>query len=586
MELEHIMIKISNIRLGFATNSSSSHSIVFFSDENFFKNLEQKSPFHDIIVYDDLLSNINYPDSNFVIKNKNLIKLYVLTQLAHSVFQSVKNNELTYKIVKDITGEDLESLIRQEFIVEHIDVKKLDDLDDDEYDDLEDLSDYDKMGNYPYIDHDSIWVTFRKIISVNYDKNSGNYNIEENKILKLFIEKIMDAISRKNVALINHYEEHLLESNIAKKFKIKREEDLKKYIDVEKTNTLKEILERIPENYDFSEKKEKDVRIKYDEDHFIFFNKKTGTKIRFSFEENKSYEKSNTPELVDIKITDYCPYGCKFCYMSSTIKGKHAELNTIKETLDLLSELNVFEVALGGGEPTLHPNICEIIDYGYEKNLAMNITTYNSKIFNNRRFLELFVDRKISSVGFSINKIEDIDKMVKMFNIVENYISKDTVNRFFYIRDHLIAHIVLGAHDYETFYQMVEKCLENDIRILFLGPKNVGFGKNYKFYDLGKQMQYIRLKYDNSKYHGISNVKIKLFSIDTKFIQLSKIEELKEYFDIRKIDATLITPEEGKFSMYIDCIEKLMAPSSYCEKNEMDKLDLNKEKFLENWKKY
>ncbi|MEM5877851.1 MAG: radical SAM protein [Candidatus Aenigmatarchaeota archaeon] len=564
------MNNVSNIRLrsGFATNSSSSHSIVFFSDEVFYKNLDQKSPFSDLSY--NKISDIYYPNTNFILKNKNLIKIYILTQLAHSVFQIVKNNELVYKIVKDITGEDLESLIGKEFIIEENNSSNSDK--DHLYDYDDELENH--QGNYPSIDHDNIWSLFENLISDN------------NEFISIFIKKMLRVVDEKNVALINHYNEYLLKNNTAKKFNIEKEEDLKKVIDVERTEKLKEILEVLSEDYRLSTKKCNKVKVKYDNNYFIFFNKHTGTKVRFSFENNINYEKSNTPELVDIKITDYCPFNCKFCYMESTKNGKHADPKLVKEIFDLLADLDVFEVAIGGGEPTLHPNIEEIIEYGCSKNIAINLTTYNPKIFRNKKILEMFVERKISSIGFSINKVEDVDKMLEMIETVEDYISEDINERFFYIKDYLVAHIVLGAHNYETFYKMVEKCLENDIRILFLGPKHVGFGKTYKFYDLGKQMQYIFLRYDNSKYNGISCVKIKLFSIDTKFVQLAHIEEMKKYFDIRKIDSKLIAAEEGKFSMYIDCVDKLMAPSSYCEKEDMDKLELDKEKFLEVWRRY
>ncbi len=47
------------------------------------------------------------------------------------------------------------------------------------------------------------------------------------------------------------------------------------------------------------------------------FSRKSGKKIRLSFSDITSDpSKSSSPELVDIKITDFCPYGCKFCYVS------------------------------------------------------------------------------------------------------------------------------------------------------------------------------------------------------------------------------------------------------------------------------
>lgn len=540
---------ISNLRLGFATNSSSSHSIVFFSDKEYFKNLRQRFPFDSLTL--KKFSDITFFDSNFLIKNKNIIRIYVLSQLANAIHDIVKNNELTLSIVRDITGEDLETLIRSEFYFDEdngVDVKKIT-----------------KRKDLPLIDSYSFW----RILSILYEKDKTN------DFLKIFMKKMISEIEKKNVALINNFEDQLISGD---------EKFFSNLIDFDKTNKLKYILEGI--NSDVHSTKKGEITSKYDNDYFIFFNKKTGTKVRFTFEENSTYEKSTTPELVDVKITDYCPFGCKFCYMSSTLKGKHADLETIKKTFDLLSDLNVFEVALGGGEPTLHPKITEIIKYGCKKNLTMNLTTYNSKIFKNKELFDLFVKRKISSIGFSVNKVSDVDKILEMIEDVEHYMSLKPHKDFFFVRDFIVAHVVLGAHNYETFCQILNKCLQNDIRILFLGPKKVGLGKSYKFYDLGKQMQYIRMKYDNSEYTGSSEVKIKMFSIDTKFVQLAHLEELKEFFDIKNISAELITPEEGKFSMYIDCVENLMSPSSYCEKDEMHRLELDKEKFLEVWRSF
>lgn len=59
--------------------------------------------------------------------------------------------------------------------------------------------------------------------------------------------------------------------------------------------------------------------IRQDKDWWVLFNVSNGTKIRFSFNDSAGqYLKATNPELVDIKITDYCPFGCDFCAPAGT----------------------------------------------------------------------------------------------------------------------------------------------------------------------------------------------------------------------------------------------------------------------------
>lgn len=54
-----------------------------------------------------------------------------------------------------------------------------------------------------------------------------------------------------------------------------------------------------------------------------------GTKVR----EYEGIPKTFFPESLDVKITDYCDLGCRFCHESSTVKGQHADLEKLKAVL-------------------------------------------------------------------------------------------------------------------------------------------------------------------------------------------------------------------------------------------------------------
>ena len=114
-------------------------------------------------------------------------------------------------------------------------------------------------------------------------------------------------------------------------------------------------------------------------DWWTLYHPSSGGKVRFSFNDKaEGLVRSAGPELVDMKITDYCDAGCTFCYQDSTREGTHADYERVTRYFDYMKELGVFEVALGGGEPTLHPRFIDILKYSREVGIVPNFTTYRS----------------------------------------------------------------------------------------------------------------------------------------------------------------------------------------------------------------
>lgn len=70
--------------------------------------------------------------------------------------------------------------------------------------------------------------------------------------------------------------------------------------------------------------------------------------------------------LTLIEVTDRCNLTCPTCYASSSpTHGKHRTLDEIKRMIDVIvkSEGEPDVVQLSGGEPTIHPEFFEILDY-------------------------------------------------------------------------------------------------------------------------------------------------------------------------------------------------------------------------------
>ena len=82
--------------------------------------------------------------------------------------------------------------------------------------------------------------------------------------------------------------------------------------------------------------------------------------------------------LTVVEVTDRCNLACPTCYASSSpTHGRHRTLDEVKKMLDaiVLNEREPDVVQLSGGEPTLHPEFFEILDYAKSlpiKHLMLN----------------------------------------------------------------------------------------------------------------------------------------------------------------------------------------------------------------------
>lgn len=86
------------------------------------------------------------------------------------------------------------------------------------------------------------------------------------------------------------------------------------------------------------------------------------------------------PELLDICITDRCNRGCSYCYQAAKPEGTDMPLDLYEEIL-MQSGKTVAQVALGGGEVTIHPQFLEILRITREKyGIVPNYTTNGDAI--------------------------------------------------------------------------------------------------------------------------------------------------------------------------------------------------------------
>jgi MoaA/NifB/PqqE/SkfB family radical SAM enzyme len=84
------------------------------------------------------------------------------------------------------------------------------------------------------------------------------------------------------------------------------------------------------------------------------------------------------PEFYDVKITNKCDGKCQYCYMDSKSDSYHFS-NILEKIDNFFGKMNnnqrPFQVAIGGGEPTMHPDFISILDKFYKLGITPNYTT-------------------------------------------------------------------------------------------------------------------------------------------------------------------------------------------------------------------
>lgn len=157
--------------------------------------------------------------------------------------------------------------------------------------------------------------------------------------------------------------------------------------------------------------------------HFVA-DARTGVTMRWGKTINDNPTFAPVPELADISISNHCTKGCDFCYRNS---GNNQEWMPVKDYCQVLESMNhpqygnVFQVALGGGEPLEHPEFLPIIEETVKRGIVPNFTT------NGLNLTESIcgkIQGKVGAVALSTISVEDIDqqklKMLQQYSVETN----------------------------------------------------------------------------------------------------------------------------------------------------------------------
>lgn len=253
-----------------------------------------------------------------------------------------------------------------------------------------------------------------------------------------------------------------------------------------------------------------------------------GTKVR---ETEDDEFKAAFAENMDIKISNYCDMGCKFCHEGSTRNGKHGDILNEK-FIDTLHPYQ--EVALGGGDATSHPDLIPFLQKLKDKKVIVNMTV-NQKHFEQKQdLIKRLVDEKlIYGIGVSlVNPTNEFISLVKQYS-------------------NAVIHVINGV----LRPLDIEILADNDLKILILGYKHLRRGNEWyreEHENIVSKQMWLKENLVDIINH------FKVVSFDNLAIEQLDVQRLmsKEEWD------EFYMGDDGTMTYYIDMVERKFARSS------------------------
>ena len=192
--------------------------------------------------------------------------------------------------------------------------------------------------------------------------------------------------------------------------------------------------------------------VKYNNGNYtVAIDLSNGTKVRYNKEDKFV---PTTIENFDYKITNRCDMNCPFCFESSSVKGKHADIMNQK----FIDSLHPYtEISVGGGNPLCHPQLIQFLEKCKKLKLIPNITINQIHFERNQELIERLVsDKLVYGVGVSL--VEPTQSFIKLVKRYSN----------------VVIHVINGV----ITEQQLNMLYGHNLKILVLGYKELGRGES------------------------------------------------------------------------------------------------------------
>lgn len=253
-----------------------------------------------------------------------------------------------------------------------------------------------------------------------------------------------------------------------------------------------------------------------------------GTKIRETEDDEFIPEFA---ENMDIKISNYCDMGCKFCHEGSAKNGKHGDILN-KKFIETLHPYQ--EVALGGGDATSHPDLVPFLHKLKDRKVIVNMTVNQRHFEQKQELIKELVDEKLI-YGLGVSLVNPTDEFISLIRQYPN----------------AVIHVINGVLKPSDIAALSNK----NLKMLILGYKQLRRGNEW--YSEDHENIIIKQMWLKENLGGIIN-NFKVVSFDNLAIEQLEVQRLmsKEEWD------EFYMGDDGSMTYYIDMVEQKFARSS------------------------
>jgi radical SAM protein with 4Fe4S-binding SPASM domain len=182
----------------------------------------------------------------------------------------------------------------------------------------------------------------------------------------------------------------------------------------------------------------------------------------------------SAPTLVDFQITRRCRMGCPHCYASSDPAGAHVAFDEVARVLGEIAAEGACQLALGGGEPLLHPRIVDILERATALGLVPNLTTSGDGMTDE-------VLRALSSncgaVALSLEAVGDEFARRRRTGFA---FFEQSLSRLLDVGISTVLQVTLSLENLPQLPSIVEYCLKLPLYgVIFLAYKPAGRGRGF-----------------------------------------------------------------------------------------------------------
>lgn len=236
-------------------------------------------------------------------------------------------------------------------------------------------------------------------------------------------------------------------------------------------------------------------------------------------------------ENMDIKISNYCDMGCKFCHEGSTKNGKHGDILNQKfvETLHPYQE-----VALGGGDATSHPDLILFLHKLKDKKVIVNMTVNQRHFEQKQELIKKLIGEKLI-YGLGVSLVNPTDEFISLIQQYPN----------------AVIHVINGILKPSDIVALSNK----NLKMLILGYKQLRRGNEW--YSEDYENISIKQMWLKENLGGIIN-NFKVVSFDNLAIEQLEVQRLMS----KKEWDEFYMGDDGSMTYYIDMVEQKFARSS------------------------